>query len=242
MRPFSWRWGVAWSDPQISWFLAYSTPWKGHLKGLYHCSSLFLANVTLSSFMGGPKKFPRCCLTACELLSKHIIKQVAYKHWALIHYTSRGWEGQNHGTADSLSSEALSPRWRSFHHSHMEEGKGLLWSLFCKSTNSIHGAPPSWTDHFTSTITWWSPVAWVWLFATLWTISCQAPLLMGSSRQEYWNGLPCPPPGYLPDPGIKPMSLMSPELTGRKWLGFQPMNLPGRFIAPALTLCCLVLN
>ena len=161
MRPFSWRWGFAWSDPQISWLLAYSTPWKGHLKGLYHCSSLFLANVTLSSFMGGPKKFPRCCLTACELLSKHITKQVAYKHWALIHYTSRGWEGQNHGTADSLSSEALFPRWWSFHHSHMEEGKGLLWSLFCKSTDSIHGAPPSWTDHFTSTITWWSQVAWV---------------------------------------------------------------------------------
>ena len=38
---------------------------------------------------------------------------------------------------------------------------------------------------------------------------------MGFSRQEYWNGLPCPPPGDLPDPGIKPMSLMSPALVGR---------------------------
>ena len=34
-----------------------------------------------------------------------------------------------------------------------------------------------------------------WLSATLWTIVCQAPLSMGFSRQEYWNGLPCPPPG-----------------------------------------------
>ena len=34
----------------------------------------------------------------------------------------------------------------------------------------------------------------VWLFATLWTIACQVPLSMGFSRQEYWSGLPCPPP------------------------------------------------
>ena len=34
-----------------------------------------------------------------------------------------------------------------------------------------------------------------WLCVTLWTIVCQAPLSMGFSRQEYWNGLPCPPPG-----------------------------------------------
>ena len=44
-------------------------------------------------------------------------------------------------------------------------------------------------------------------FATLWTIAHQAPLSMGFSRQEYWSGLPCPPPGDLPDPRIKPMSL-----------------------------------
>ena len=42
----------------------------------------------------------------------------------------------------------------------------------------------------------------------------QAPLSMGFSKQEYWNGLPCPPPGDLPDPGIKPTSLMSPALVG----------------------------
>ena len=40
------------------------------------------------------------------------------------------------------------------------------------------------------------------LFAPLWTVACQAPLSMGFSRQEYWRGLPCPPPGDLPDPGI----------------------------------------
>ena len=44
-----------------------------------------------------------------------------------------------------------------------------------------------------------------------------APLSMGFSRQEYWSGLPFPSPGDLPDPGIEPMSLVSPELTGRSF-------------------------
>ena len=39
---------------------------------------------------------------------------------------------------------------------------------------------------------------------TLWTVACQAPLSMGVSRKKYWSGLSCPPPGDLPDPGIKP--------------------------------------
>ena len=43
----------------------------------------------------------------------------------------------------------------------------------------------------------------VQLFATLWSVARQAPLSMGFSRQEYWSGLPCPPPGDLPDPKIK---------------------------------------
>ena len=41
------------------------------------------------------------------------------------------------------------------------------------------------------------------LFVTLWTVACQAPLSMGFSRQEYWSGLPYPPPEDLPDPEIK---------------------------------------
>ena len=53
---------------------------------------------------------------------------------------------------------------------------------------------------------WWrfvrdcvlSHLSHVRLFATLWTVACQAPLLIGFSRQEYWSGLPCPPPGIFP--------------------------------------------
>ena len=55
----------------------------------------------------------------------------------------------------------------------------------------------------------------VWLFATLRTVACQAPLSMGLSRQEYWSALPCPPPGDLSDLGVEPSSIMSPALSGR---------------------------
>ena len=45
--------------------------------------------------------------------------------------------------------------------------------------------------------------------ATPWTVAHQAPLSMGFSRQEYWRGLPCPPAGDLPNPGIEPVSHVS---------------------------------
>ena len=54
----------------------------------------------------------------------------------------------------------------------------------------------------------------VQLHATLQTGAHQTPLSMGFSRREYWNLLPCPPPGDLPDPGVKPASLRSPVLAG----------------------------
>ena len=56
-----------------------------------------------------------------------------------------------------------------------------------------------------------------------WTLARQAPLSMGFSRQEYWSGLPFPPPGDLPDPGIKPAS---PVLTG----GFFTAEPPGKLL------------
>ena len=49
----------------------------------------------------------------------------------------------------------------------------------------------------------------------LWTVAHQAPLSMGFSRQEYWSGLPCPPPGDLPNPEIESVSLRSPALADR---------------------------
>ena len=50
---------------------------------------------------------------------------------------------------------------------------------------------------------------------TLWTVARQAPLSRGFPTQAYWNGLPCPPPGDLPNPGTEPASLMSSALAGK---------------------------
>ena len=61
----------------------------------------------------------------------------------------------------------------------------------------------------------------VQLFATPWTVTHQAPLSMGFSRQEYWRRLPCPPPRDLPDPGFKPGS---PALQADS----SPSELPGK--------------
>ena len=63
------------------------------------------------------------------------------------------------------------------------------------------------------------------LFVTPWTVAHQTPLSMGFSRQEYWNGLPLPTPGDLPDPGIEHESLVSPVLAG----GFFTTKPPGKF-------------
>ena len=51
-------------------------------------------------------------------------------------------------------------------------------------------------------------------FRTIWTVSCQDPLSMGFTRQEYWSGLPFPTPDDLPDPGFEPASLVPPALEG----------------------------
>ena len=60
--------------------------------------------------------------------------------------------------------------------------------------------------------------------ATQWTVAHQAPLSMGLSRQEYWCGLPCPPPGDLPNPGIEPASLTPLPLQA----GSLPLVPPGK--------------
>ena len=60
-------------------------------------------------------------------------------------------------------------------------------------------------------------------FRDPWTSAHRAPLSMGFSRQEYQSGLPSPPPGNHVDPGIKPLSLMSPALQ----VGFLPLAPPG---------------
>ena len=59
--------------------------------------------------------------------------------------------------------------------------------------------------------------------ATPWTVAHQAPLSMRFSRQEHWSGLPFPPPGDLPNPGIEPSS---PALTGGFFTPTEPQGKP----------------
>ena len=67
------------------------------------------------------------------------------------------------------------------------------------------------------------------LCVMLWTAACKVPLSMRFSSWEYWSGLLCPPPGDLPNPEIKPMSLMS----NLHWqVGSLPLVLPGKHIYP----------
>ena len=76
---------------------------------------------------------------------------------------------------------------------------------------------------------------------SLWAIAHQSPLSMGFSRQEYWNGLPFPTPGHLPDPGVKPVSLTSPVLAGGS-LTMAPGGKPHTYAEWALVKPYLVIS
>ena len=90
----------------------------------------------------------------------------------------------------------------------LEESHDYSWS-------HIWAITQPWTNHLFICAVWvLSHLSHVQLFATLWTVISRAPLPMGFSRQECWNGLPLPSQRNLPHPGIEPMSLTSPELAG----------------------------
>ena len=76
------------------------------------------------------------------------------------------------------------------------------------------------------------------LCSILWTVARQTPLSMGFSQQEYWSGLPCLPPGDLPNPGTKPRS---PALHADS-LSLSHQGSPVELPTPGLTTCRLVLQ
>ena len=86
----------------------------------------------------------------------------------------------------------------------------VLWRFFwCQA--SVSSPTRDWTPALKGAVFVPGPpvcesLSHVWLFVTPRTVAHQAPLSVGFSRQEYWSGLSCPPPGDLPDPGIKPIS------------------------------------
>ena len=73
----------------------------------------------------------------------------------------------------------------------------------------IFQSPEEGLAHCVCLFSRFSPVR---LFATPWTVPCQTPLSLGFSRQEYWSGMPSPPPEDLPDSVIKSASPVSPSL------------------------------
>ena len=79
----------------------------------------------------------------------------------------------------------------------------------------------------------------VWLFATLWTIAHQAPRSMGFSRQEYWRGLSCLPPGDLLNPEIELLPATSPALPADSLLLSHQGN-PFNIIFPLNSLRCFL--
>ena len=81
-------------------------------------------------------------------------------------------------------------------------GEFRLLSINCAGLLAWHlviNTEPSFTATWCQQIGCAKSLSHVQLFATPWSVALQAPLSMGFSRQEYWSGLPCPPPGDLPD-------------------------------------------
>ena len=71
----------------------------------------------------------------------------------------------------------------------------------------------------------------VQLFAIPWSVAHQAPLSMEFSRQEYWSGLPFPPPEDLPDPGIEPAPALGGEFFTTEspvWYKYKPLVIPSQ--------------
>ena len=85
----------------------------------------------------------------------------------------------------------------------------------CTTREARTGLPLNQLCHFQAVWLQASHLSCVRLCVMLWTVAHQAPLSVGFSRQEYWSGLPFPPPGDLLDPGIEPKFPASPELAGR---------------------------
>ena len=103
--------------------------------------------------------------------------------------------------------------------SHKGSPRILEWVAYPFSNGSSH--PRNWTRvsciadrFFTKLFHLLQLLSHVQFFATSWSVAHQAPS-MGFSRQEYWSGLPCPPPGDRPSPEFDPVRLMCPVLASR---------------------------
>ena len=103
--------------------------------------------------------------------------------------------------------------------------------LMCKLTNP----EPSLLCEPLNTVFSVIQLCLTFVFATSWMVAHQAPLSMGFSKQGYGSGLPCPPPGDLPDTGMEPVSPTSPALVGRIFTTAPPGRLLGGNMSASIT-------
>ena len=131
-------------------------------------------------------KVAQSCLTLCDPVAYtvHGILQARILEWVAIPF-SRGSSQPRNQTQVSHIAGGFFTSWA--------PGEAL-------KPLSTHACTNTWKRKY-------QLLSHVQLFVTLWTAARQAPLSMGFSRQEYCSGYPCPPPGHLQDPGIKPRFL-----------------------------------
>ena len=155
----------------------------------------FLININTGVFQRA-KLTKQRCLFSCSLIYSPSLEQAQLG-------------GENR--VNPAQKKALSARltWRL----PVEAGAGGLsrassWPAEVGDASVINGRTGRGAAHCVCMLSRFSHVQ---LFVTLWTVAWQTTLSLGFSRQEYWSGLPCPPPRDLPNPGIKPTSLTSPS-------------------------------
>ena len=150
-------------------------------------------------------------LSVCKLHSTHHVWQ---ELWVYLPHEKEfsSSEDRNHASfiiVPSRPSRVLSQQWLI----------QFVWGMNNRNNSFIHHAQCAKVKA--------KSLSRVWLFATPWTVACQALQSMGFSRQEYWSGLPFPSPGNLPDPGTEPRSptLQADALPSEP--PGKPYNVPG---------------
>ena len=123
------------------------------------------------------------------------------------------WSESCSVVSDSLWPQGLYSPWNSPGQNTGVGSLSLLWGIFPTQGSNPGLLHCRWVLYCLSHKGYCDRYCHVWRFATPWTVGLQTPLSMGISKQDDWSGLPCPPPGDLPNPGIELKSLSSPALS-----------------------------